>query len=222
MLNENGLDKNFTSAGTQTTMSRHQGKIFTSGNIIEDKYVVLDFIGQGAFGEVYRAHQLNLQRDVAIKVVSQEWLRSFEIDDAEIDTALQRFGREVQAMARVRHPNVLQIYDHGSVILKKNGADCPVEFIVMEYIPGETMRHAMSGEGFYPEPELVKEWLQDYYLPMLDGVEAIHALEIVHRDLKPENILSDGKTPKIADFGLARSSRLKPVTQSMEVKGTTH
>jgi len=57
---------------------------------------------------------------------------------------------------------------------------------------------------------------------MLDGVEAIHALEIVHRDLKPENILLDGKTPKIADFGLARSSRLKPVTQSMEVKGTAH
>jgi serine/threonine-protein kinase len=92
----------------------------------------------------------------------------------------------------------------------------------MEYIPGETMRHAMSDEGYYPEQELVREWLQDYYLPMLDGVEAIHTLEIVHRDLKPENILLDGKTPKIADFGLARSSRLKPVTQSMEVKGTAH
>ncbi|MEJ2168249.1 MAG: bifunctional serine/threonine-protein kinase/formylglycine-generating enzyme family protein, partial [Desulfobacterales bacterium] len=93
---------------------------------------------------------------------------------------------------------------------------------VMEYIPGATLRHAMSEEGFYPEQALVKEWLQEYYLPMLDGVEAIHALDIVHRDLKPENILLDGKTPKIADFGLARSSRLKPGTQSMEIKGTAH
>jgi len=222
MLKENNIDKTFASVGIQKKMGSNQGKIFTSGNVIHDKYVILDFIGKGAFGEVYRAHQLNLQRDVAIKVVSQDWLRTLEVDDEEIDNALQRFKREVQAMARVRHANVLQIYDHGSSVINTNGEDYPVEFIVMEYIPGETMRHAMSEEGFYPEQELVREWLLDYYLPMLDGVEAIHALEIVHRDLKPENILLDGKTPKIADFGLARSSRLKPVTQSMEVKGTAH
>jgi serine/threonine-protein kinase len=92
----------------------------------------------------------------------------------------------------------------------------------MEYIPGETLRHTMSEEGFYPEEELVESWLRDYFLPVLDGVKAIHALDITHRDLKPENILIDGLNPKIADFGLARSSRLKPVTQSMEVKGTAH
>jgi len=222
MLEKNNIDKSAPTVRMNAPMSSHKGKIFASGNVIDDKYVVLDFVGKGAFGEVYRAHQLNLQRDVAIKVVSQDWLRSLEVDDEEIETALQRFRREVQAMAQVRHANVLQIYDHGSMVLKKKGKDHPVEFIVMEYIPGETMRHAMSEEGFYPEQELVKEWLQEYYLPVLDGVEAIHALDIVHRDLKPENILLDGKTPKIADFGLARSSRLKPVTQSMEVKGTAH
>lgn len=222
MLDRYNTDKVTTTVRVNAPMSSSQGKIFSAGNVIDDKYVVLDFIGQGAFGEVYRAHQLNLQRDVAIKVVSQDWLRSLEVDDEEIETALQRFRREVQAMARVRHANVLQIYDHGSIVLKKNGADYPVEFIVMEYIPGETLRHAMSEEGFYPEQGLVKEWLQSYFLPVLDGVEAIHVLEIVHRDLKPENILLDGRSPKIADFGLARSSRLKPVTQSMEVKGTAH
>ena len=203
-------------------MSNGQGKIFKSGNVIEEKYVILQFIGKGAFGEVYRAHQLNLQRDVAIKVVSQEWLKSLEIDDEEVDTALQRFRREVQAMARVRHPNVLQVYDHGSVDRRKVDEDYPLEFIVMEYIPGETLRHTMSDEGFYPEQEMTREWLEDYFVPVVDGVEAIHMLDIAHRDLKPENILMDGKTPKIADFGLARSSRLKPVTQSMEVKGTAH
>jgi len=222
MLEDKGIDKITEVAGTYPDMSNGQGKIFKSGNVIDEKYVILDFIGKGAFGEVYRAHQLNLQRDVAIKAVSQQWLQSLEVDEAEIDATLQRFRREAQAMARVRHPNVLQTFDHGTLTVKKGEADYPVEFIVMEYIPGQTLRHTMSEEGFYPEQELVKEWLRDYYLPMLDGVAAIHALDIVHRDLKPENVLMDGKTPKVADFGLARSSRLKPVTQSLEVKGTAH
>jgi len=203
-------------------MSTNQGKIFSPGNIIQDKWVILEFIDKGAFGEVYRAHQLNLQRDVAIKVVSQDWLKSTLENDEEIDIALQRFRREVQAMARVRHPNVLQVFDNGSMEINKNGNGYPLEFIVMEYIPGETLRYTMSEEGFYPEPDLLKEWLESYYFPMLKGVKAIHALDMVHRDLKPENVLLDGEIPKIADFGLARSSRLKPLTHSMDIKGTAH
>jgi len=203
-------------------MSNGQGKIFSPGTIIQDKWVILEFIDKGAFGEVYRAHQLNLQRDVAIKVVSQEWLKSTLENDEEIDIALQRFRREVQAMARIRHPNVLQVFDHGSMEISKNGNRFPVEFIVMEYIPGDTLRYTMSEQGFYPGENLVKEWLEDYFFPVLEGVKAIHALEMVHRDLKPENVLMDGDTPKIADFGLVRSNRLKPVTQSMEIKGTGH
>jgi serine/threonine protein kinase len=207
-------------AGTHVRMEKEQGRIFKTGEVIGAKYVVLEFIGKGAFGEVYRAHQLNLQRDVAIKAVSQQWLLSIQEDENEVETALQRFRREVQAMARVRHPNVLQIFDHGTSVINKNLTDWPVEFIVIEYIPGETLRYTMSEEGFYPEQDLVKAWLEDYFLPVLDGVQAIHSLEIAHRDLKPENILLDGEIPKIADFGLARSARLKPVTQSMDVKGT--
>lgn len=203
-------------------MSTGQGKIFSPGNIIQDKWVILEFIGKGAFGEVYRAHQLNLRRDVAIKVVSQEWLKSTLEDDDEIDIALERFRREAQAMARVRHPNVLQVFDSGSMVVKKNGNDYPVEFIVIDYIPGDTLRFTMSEEGFYPEADLFKEWLESYYFQILNGAKAIHALDMVHRDLKPENILMDDRTPKIADFGLARSGRLKPVTQSMDIKGTAH
>jgi serine/threonine protein kinase len=203
-------------------MSTGQGKILSPGNIIQDKWVILEFIGKGAFGEVYRAHQLNLQRDVAIKVVSQEWLKSTLENDDEIDIALERFRREAQAMARIRHPNVLQVFDSGSMVLKKNGNDYPVEFIVIDYIPGDTLRFTMSEEGFYPEEDLLKEWLESYYFQILNGVKAIHAMDMVHRDLKPENVLMDGQTPKIADFGLARSSSLKPVTQSMDIKGTAH
>ena len=203
-------------------MSTGRGKIFMTGNIIQDKWVILGLIGKGAMGEVYRAHQLNLQRDVAIKVASRDWLQSIEEDEEEVETALQRFRREVQAMAQLRHPNILQIFDYGSTEVQKGTDKYSVEYIVMEYIPGETLRYTMSEEGFYPEHDLTNAWLQDFFIPVLAGVRAIHALDMAHRDLKPENILMDGQVPKIADFGLARSSRLKPVTQSMDVKGTAH
>ena len=203
-------------------MPHSRTNIFETGKVIHDKWVILELIGKGAMGEIYLAHQLNLKRDVAIKVVSEELLKDFEDDPDEIETAFQRFKREVHAMARVRHPNVLQIFDYGSAVIQGETGDCPVEFIAMEYIPGDTLRFTMSEEGFYPEHDLTKEWLEEYFLPVLDGVKAIHDLDIVHRDIKPENILMDGTTPKIADFGLARSTRLKPVTQSMDVKGTAH
>ena len=203
-------------------MAHRRTNIFETGNVIQEKWVILELIAKGAMGEIYLAHQLNLKRDVAIKVVSEAWLQDIEDDQQEVETAFQRFRREVQAMARIRHPNVLQVFDHGSTIIRTDASDGPVEFIVMEYIPGDTLRFTMSEEGFYPEHDLLQAWLEDYFLPVLDGVEAIHALDVVHRDLKPENILMDGTTPKIADFGLARSIRLKPVTQSMDVKGTAH
>jgi len=192
----------------------------TPGTVLDDKFVILEFLGKGGMGEVYRAHQLNLQRDVAIKIISQEWLHSLEDDAEEIETGLQRFHREVQAMARIHQTNVLQIFDYGSTSFSKNGGDYQVEYIVMEYIPGATLRFTLSEEGFYPEADTIKQWLRDYFLPVLDGVQAIHDQDIVHRDLKPENVLLDGTTPKIADFGLARSTRMRPVTQSVEVKGT--
>ena len=195
-------------------------RIFKTGYVLNDKWVIIEFIGKGAMGEVYRAHQLNLKRDVAIKVISQEMLESYEDDPDEIETTIRRFRREVQAMARVRHPNVLQIFDYGSETIHKDGRDAAVEYIAMEYIPGATLRFTMPEEGFYPEQDLIAIWLADYYLPLLKGVEAIHAKDISHRDLKPENVLMDDSTPKIADFGLACSICMQSVTQSIDVKGT--
>ena len=92
----------------------------------------------------------------------------------------------------------------------------------MEFIPGRNLRYTMSEEGFYPEEKLLQDWLTRYFIPVLKGVEAVHLLDVTHRDLKPENILLDGDIPKIADFGLARSRRMRPVTQSMDMKGTLH
>jgi serine/threonine-protein kinase len=194
--------------------------ILNAGMILDDRYVILEFIGRGGMGEVYRAHQLNLNRDVAIKVISQEWLGSLDGDAEEIECALERFRREVQAMAQIRHPNVVQIYDYGSATIQIADEELVVEYIAMEYIPGATLRFTMSEEGFSPEEDDLKTWLIDYFLPVLDGVQAMHNLGIVHRDLKPGNVLLDGNTPKIADFGLARSCHMRPVTRSMDVKGS--
>ena len=169
-------------------MAHRRTNIFETGNVIQEKWVILELIAKGAMGEIYLAHQLNLKRDVAIKVVSEAWLQDIDDDQQEVETAFQRFRREVQAMARIRHPNVLQVFDHGSTVIRTDASDGPVEFIVMEYIPGDTLRFTMSEEGFYPEHDLLQAWLEDYFLPVLDGVEAIHALDVVHRDLKPENI----------------------------------
>ena len=201
-------------------MSNHSKNIFKPGHVLNDKWVIIEFVGKGAMGEVYRAHQLNLKRDVAIKVISQEMLESIEEDAEEIETAIQRFRREVQAMAQVRHPNILQIFDYGSDVVNKDGEDVSIEYIVMEYIPGADLRFSMSEEGFSPEQNLIAAWIVDYFFPLLKGVEAIHSQDIVHRDLKPENVLLDGTTPKISDFGLACSIRMRPVTQSIDVKGT--
>lgn len=189
------------------------------GTVLQHKWVILEFIAKGGMGEVYRAHQHNLKRDVAIKIVSRDWL-VFCAQDEELKTALQRFRNEVQAMAQVRHPNVLQIYDYDTTEAAKGAEKTSVEYLAMEFIPGGTLRSSMSEEGFYPDEELTKEWISSYFLPILDGVQALHELNIIHRDLKPGNVLMDGKVPKIADFGLARSCRLKPVTRSVDVQGT--
>ncbi len=194
--------------------------LFQVGDVLNQKWVILEFIGKGGVGEVYRAHQVSLNRDVAIKVMLQEWLDALDEDDEEAETLVQRFRREVQAMAQICHPNVLQVFDYDSVTVKKHGQDTPIEYIAMEYVSGGSLRTTMSEEGFYPDQAAIGRWLTNYFFPVLVGVQALHDLEIVHRDLKPENILIENTIPKIADFGLARSCRLKPVTQSIDVKGS--
>lgn len=171
---------------------------------------------------MYRAHQNNLNREVAIKVISREWLQATDNGDEEAETLTQRFRREVQSMAQISHPNVIQVYDHNSITVEMCGVDTPVEYIAMEYIPGGTLRATMSEEGFYPETAALKEWILQFFMPILSGVQALHDSGIVHRDLKPENILMDRDTPKIADFGLVRSHRSKPITHSIVVKGSPH
>ncbi len=105
------------------------------GTVINERYVILEFIAKGGMGEVYRAHQINLKRDVAIKIMSKEWLESIEDNEMEIETGLQRFRNEVQAMAQVRHPNILQIYDFGSFSMENESKVSLVDYIYMATSP---------------------------------------------------------------------------------------
>lgn len=190
------------------------------GAILDDKWVILELIGKGAMGEVYRAHQSNLKRDVAIKIISKEVWAELENEPEEQAIAFGRFEREVQTMARVRHTNILNIYDYGETIAAGDDREGNIAYIVMEYIPGNSLRFTMSEDGLDDIPGEYVKWLEKYFLPVLDGVEELHNSGIVHRDLKPENIFMDGDVPKIADFGLARSQHMKSVTASIEMLGT--
>lgn len=190
------------------------------GDVLNNKWVILEYIDKGGMGEIYRAHQISLNRDVAIKVISQEWLESFDKDSRDVEMAVQRFRREVEAMAQISHPNILQVFDHDSITVKSCDQDRRIEYIVMEFVPGGSFRATMSEEGFYPDQTDLKNWITNYFFPALSGIQALHDIGIVHRDLKPENILMDNATPKVADFGLVRSHRLKPITQSVDVLGS--
>ncbi len=190
------------------------------GTVLNGKWVILEFIARGGMGEVYRAHQINLKRDVALKIVSREWLKTFIDDPEELEGALRRFRQEVETMVQIRHPNVIQIYDYDKARVELPEGPVELEYIVLEYIPGRTLRSTMREEGFYPSEKETRAWIEKYFFPVLEGVKTIHQMGIFHRDLKPENILLDGEIPKIADFGLARSIKLESITTSLEIKGT--
>jgi serine/threonine-protein kinase len=151
------------------------------GDILNEKWEILEHIATGGMAEVYRARQIKLDREVAVKVLSQEFLDSFEGDEKEIQIALERFDREVKAMAQVRHPNVLQIFDHDRAVVKKNGGESSIQYIAMEYIPGPNLRSALLPEGMQTNEKEIRDWIRKYFLSILDGVETVHGLGIVHR-----------------------------------------
>ncbi len=194
--------------------------LLEKGIVLNGKWKIIDHLASGGKGEVYRARQVNLDRIVAVKIVSAELLASFGEDEEEIQTEMERFRREVLTMARIRHPNILQVYDQDQDVISKDGKELKVDYIVMEYIPGPTLRTTIPHEGFKNDERQLRKWIREYLFPVLDGVDTIHRLGIIHRDLKPENVLLDEFTPKIADFGLAGGPFWQPVTRSHHMDGT--
>ena len=159
-------------------------------------YEILSPLGKGGMGEVYRARDTRLDRDVAVKVLPEGMARD--------EIALARFSREAKAVAALSHPNILAIYDVGE-------AD-GISYVVTELLEGETLRERLS--------ETRMSWRQaiDVGAAIADGLAAAHAKGIIHRDLKPENIfLTDDGVVKILDFGLAR---MQPATPSADPADT--
>jgi serine/threonine-protein kinase len=202
--------------------SKSRKPFLQKGTVLNGKWEILEHIASGGKGEVYRARQLNLERDVAIKIVSEEFLSSMNGDDEEIETTMNRFRREVLTMAQIRHSNVLQAFDYDFSTIKRGEEEISIEYMAMEHIPGLTLRSTMQEEGMAHDQEAIKKWIINYFFPIIDGIQAIHDVGIVHRDAKPENVLLDDFTPKIMDFGLALSRRWQQLTKSWDVEGTLH
>src|SRR6266404_732307 len=153
-----------------------------SGGTRLGPYEILSPLGAGGMGEVYRARDSRLDRDVAIKVLPESLL-----EDGE---ASARFEREAKAVAALSHPNILAIYDFG----REGG----IAYAVMELLEGETLRDRLDAGAIAQRKAL------DYALQIAQGLAAAHDRGIVHRDLKPQNVFvtRDGLL-KIFDFGLA-------------------
>src|SRR5580704_10000214 len=152
-------------------------------------YEVLAPIGAGGMGEVYRARDSRLGREVALKILPA----AFASDPDRV----RRFEQEGRAPAALNHPNIVVIYDAGS--------DGGVFYVATELLEGETLRERLAGHAL-PVRKAI-----DYAIQIARGLAAAHAKGITHRDLKPENlfITKDGLV-KILDFGLAKQSGLKP------------
>src|SRR5271169_5216634 len=154
-----------------------------------DGYEVLGLLGSGGMGEVYRARDPVLKRDVAIKV-----LPAFVANDSD---RLRRFEQEAQAAAALNHPNILVIYRFGTF----EGAP----YLASELLEGSTLRQALE-RGPLPVRKAI-----DWGVQIAHGLAAAHDKGIVHRDLKPENLFvsKDGRI-KILDFGLAKLTQPQP------------
>lgn len=163
-------------------------------------YEVLQVLGQGGFGIVFRAFDEVLQRVVAVKVLAPQL--------AATSPARKRFLREARTSAAVRHENVVQVYEVG---------EQPLPYLVMEFIPGETLQQRLNRTGPLEALEVVRIARQ-----IAEGLTAAHATDLIHRDIKPGNILMEGGTQrvKITDFGLARAADDASISQSGIIAGT--
>ncbi|MCA9268300.1 MAG: serine/threonine protein kinase, partial [Planctomycetales bacterium] len=153
-------------------------------------YEVLEELGKGGMGVVYRARQISADRTVALKLIRPDRLAGFA-DDQRTE-ALARFRNEVQAAARIEHENVIPVYDVGEV----DGAP----FYVMRYVDGTSLIDFCRSEP------IDNQRAARYVLQIARAIERAHALGILHRDLKPHNVMVDAQNDRamLADFGLAK------------------
>lgn len=167
------------------------------------QYRIERLLGRGGMGAVYLAHELALDRDVAIKVLPPE--------QASTPQVRERFRREARTAARLSHPHIVPLYTFGEV--------SGLVYFVMGYIAGESLASQLKRQGPFP-PEEARTLLA----AMCDALDYAHRQGIVHRDIKPDNILIDSSgAPLLTDFGIAKPARAEAqLTMTGQVMGTPH
>ncbi|WP_340023095.1 Stk1 family PASTA domain-containing Ser/Thr kinase [Paenibacillus sp. FSL K6-1096] len=172
------------------------------GHELGGRYQIIERIGGGGMALVYRAHDILLNRNVAIKVLRNQFVHDEEF--------IRRFRREAQSAASLSHPNVVSIYDVGQ--------EDEVHYIVMEYIEGKNLNEIIKERAPLQVDEAVRIASQ-----ICDALDHAHMNQIIHRDIKPHNILigRNGRV-KVTDFGIARAVTSTTITQTGSVVGSVH
>jgi serine/threonine protein kinase len=148
-------------------------------------YKIIEKLGQGGMGAVFKAKQLSLDRFVALKILPPKFSKDEQF--------VKRFLRESKSAGKINHPYIVSVYDCGF--------SDPYYYFSMEYVSGKTLKQVFKDTG--PIPEIVAI---EYLKKLAIGLHFIHSKDIIHRDIKPENIILDHfDNPKLADLGLARS-----------------
>ena len=176
--------------------------MLSKGQRINERYEIIKSIGEGGMANVYLAHDVILNRDVAIKVLRGD----LENDEKFI----RRFQREAKSVSDLSSPNIVEVYDVG----EEDGQ----HYIVMEYIEGKTLKQLVQKRGALTVPEVI-----DIMSQLTDGLAQAHDSYIIHRDIKPQNIMIlDNGIIKITDFGIAMSMNATQLTQTNSVMGSVH
>lgn len=172
------------------------------GHDLSGRYEILTRIGGGGMALVYKAHDVLLNRKVAVKVLRQQYVHDEEF--------IRRFRREAQSAAALSHPNVVSIYDVGQ--------EDDTHYIVMEYVEGSNLNEIIQERAPLQADEAVRIAMQ-----ICDALDHAHHNHIIHRDIKPHNILigKNGRV-KVTDFGIARAVTSSTITQTGSVIGSVH
>ena len=172
------------------------------GKRISGRYKVLEMIGGGGMANVYLAHDMILDREVAVKMLRLDF-----VNDEEF---IRRFHREAQSATSLTHPNIVSIYDVGE--------EDSLYYIVMEYVNGQTLKQYINQHS-----SLRVEKALDIMMQLTSAISHAHQNHIIHRDIKPHNILIDRNgNVKITDFGIAMALSATSITQTNSVLGSVH
>jgi serine/threonine-protein kinase len=170
------------------------------GELIADRYEVEELVGSGGMSRVFRAHDRLLDREVALKILHEQYLAD--------EDYVERFRREARAAAQLGHPNIVTVIDRG----RSDGC----EYIVFEYVEGENLKQLLGRTGPLP----VRRALE-FAIQVGRALEFAHDNGLVHRDVKPQNVLLGNGPAKVTDFGIARTVDVHGLTQTGTVLGTS-